>query len=69
LDGEPLHYLARASTDAGVTWETVGVDLIEPAIVLDPAIFGGQTVRLEVIASDGLNSTKLVLGPINVPSQ
>lgn len=69
LDGEPLHYLVRASIDGGVTWETIGVNLTQPTMALDPAFFGGQTVRVEVIASDGLNSTQQALGPFNVPNK
>lgn len=69
LDGEPLHYLVRTSIDDGVTWETIGFNLTQPTVTLDPEFFGGQTVRVEVIASDGLNSTQQVLGPFNGPNK
>jgi hypothetical protein len=66
-DGDSLHYLVRASTDDGATWQTIGVGLTSPTIDLNPIDFAGQDVRVEVIASDGLNSTQLQLGPFAMP--
>jgi hypothetical protein len=66
-DGESLHYLVRASTDGGATWQTIGVDLSAPSIHLNPNDFGGQSVLVQVLASDGLRTASLRLGPFAVP--
>ena len=66
-EGASLHYLVRASTDGGATWQTVGVDLSTPAIDLNPRDFGGQRVLVQVVASDGLRTAPLRLGPFVVP--
>ncbi|MBN1811586.1 MAG: hypothetical protein JXA14_07105 [Anaerolineae bacterium] len=67
VDGDELHYLVRASTDGGATWQVIGVDLTSPAIALSQSDFGGQSVLVEVLASDGLHMTSLRLGPFAVP--
>jgi hypothetical protein len=67
-DGEALTYFVRASTDGGATWQVIGVGVSSPYLDLNAAEFGGQSVLLEVIASDGLNSTTLQLGPFAVPA-
>jgi hypothetical protein len=66
-EGMSLHYLVRASTDGGATWQTIGVDLSTPAIDLGPNDFGGQSVLVQVLASDGLRTASLRLGPFDVP--
>ena len=66
-EGASLHYLVRASTDGGTTWQTVGVDLSTPALDLNPRDFGGQSVLVQVLASDGLRTASLRLGPFDVP--
>lgn len=65
-DGDRLHYLARASIDNGVTWQTLGVNLTSPSIRLPSIDFGGKHVLLEIVASDGIHSTALRLGPFAV---
>jgi len=66
-EGMSLHYLVRASTDGGATWQTIGVDLATPSIDLDPNDFGGQSVLVQVLASDGLRTASLRLGPFAAP--
>jgi hypothetical protein len=61
--GSPLSYLVRASTDQGDTWQTIGVNLTEPTIELNPIDFGGRQVLIEVLGSDGLRTTQLQIGP------
>ncbi len=68
-NGEPLSYLVRASTDDGKTWETIAVDLTNSAITLSSDDFGGQVVRLQVIGSNGLQSSTLAMGPYRVPGK
>lgn len=67
-EGDALHYLVRASTDGGATWQTIGVNLSTPYIDLDPQDFLGQRVLLDVLASDGLHTTSLRMGPFEVPA-
>jgi hypothetical protein len=62
-DREPLHYLVRASIDNGASWQTIGVNLDQPQIDLDPAYFNGQSVLIQVLASDGVHTRQLNLGP------
>jgi hypothetical protein len=66
--GETLHYLVRASTDAGATWQTIGVHSTSPWIDLRPEDFGGRRVWVEITASYGLRSTSLRAGPFTVPA-
>jgi hypothetical protein len=68
-EGEGLHYMVRVSTDGGESWQVVAVDHTTPAITLRPEDFGGQEVLVEVLASDGLHTTPLRLGPIAVPAR
>jgi hypothetical protein len=62
-DGNMLSYMVRASMDQGKTWQTIAVDLTTPSISLRPDDFDGQQVLLEVWGSDGLNTSKLEMGP------
>ncbi len=66
-EGVSLRYLVRASTDGGATWQTSGVDLSDPSIDLSLDDFGGQSVLVQVLASDGLRTASLRLGPFTVP--
>jgi hypothetical protein len=66
-DREPLHYLVRASIDNGANWQTIGVDLAQPQIDLDPDYFSGHLVLVQVLASDGLHTSQLNLGPYIIP--
>ena len=66
-EGVSLHYLVRASTDGGAMWQTIGVDLSAPSIDLSFDDFGGQSVLVQVLASDGLRTASLRLGPFAVP--
>lgn len=63
VDGSPLSYLVRASTDQGKSWQTIGVNLTEPTIELNPIDFGGRQVLIEVLGSNGLQTTQLQIGP------
>jgi hypothetical protein len=69
VDSDEVRYLVRASVDGGATWQVIGVDLADPAIALSPSDFRGQSVLVEVFASDGLHTTSLRLGPFAVPGE
>jgi hypothetical protein len=66
-DRDSLTYLVRASIDGGATWQVIGLNLTTPRIDLRPADFGGASVWIEVIASDGLHTQSLRLGPFAAP--
>ena len=66
-EGVNLRYLVRASTDGGAMWQTIGVDLSVPSIDLSLDDFGGQSVLVQVLASDGLRTASLRLGTFAVP--
>ena len=64
--GASLHYLVRASIDRGTTWQTMGVDLTTPTIDLSPNDFAHQPVLIQVLASNGLRTTTLQVGPYSI---
>jgi hypothetical protein len=48
-------YSVQVSTDAGRTWQTLGVGLKTPSLELDRSQFKpGQEVRVRVLATNGL---------------
>jgi hypothetical protein len=57
-------YLVRLSLDGGTTWQTVGVNLDRPSIHLPLSAAAAGDVRLEVLASDGIHTERVELGPI-----
>lgn len=65
-DGAALSYLVRISTDNGDTWNAIAVHRTTPAIDLLREDFAGQSVLVQVIASDGLNNTTELLGPFDI---
>ena len=69
VGGDPVHYLVRASTDNGQTWQTIGVNLTTPQITLNSPDFGGKVVQFQILASNGLRSSLLNLGPYLVPEK
>ena len=55
-DGDKLTFDVEVSTDDGVSWWPVAVDLTQPDVVIDPAqIPGSDAVLLRVEASDGFH--------------
>jgi hypothetical protein len=47
-------YLAQASGDGGATWRTIGLDLAEPAVRIDPDDFPGRAeITVRVVATSG----------------
>jgi hypothetical protein len=66
-EGDVLHYLVRASTDGGKTWQVIGANLTSPTIKLNSDEWSGESVLVEVLASDGLHTTSRQLGSFSVP--
>jgi hypothetical protein len=56
------------SIDNGSSWRTIGLNLDQPQIDLDRSCFGGHSVLIQVLASDGLHTSKLNLGPYSITS-
>jgi hypothetical protein len=65
-DGDPLHYAIRVSTDRGASWQTLAVHQSRPALRLDANLFAGQTLLVQVLASDGLNTVTEQFGPFDI---
>jgi hypothetical protein len=65
-EGESLYYLVRASADGGTTWQTLAVNLTESRIELKRSDLAGQPVLIQVLASTGLRTAQLDLGPYNL---
>jgi hypothetical protein len=68
-EAKQLSYSVQISTDAGLTWETVAVDLKVPHVEIAPlsisearrvAARSGASTMYRVIASDGFHATELV---------
>ena len=53
----------RPSADGGATWQTLGVNLTESKIELKRSDLAGQQVWVQVVASTGLRTAQLDLGP------
>ncbi|MGB2895619.1 MAG: hypothetical protein WBB65_05580 [Anaerolineales bacterium] len=58
-------YLVRLSLDGGSTWQTVGVNLDRPSIDLPLGDVAGD-LRLEVLASDGIHTERIEIGPVSI---
>jgi hypothetical protein len=57
-DAARTRYTVQVSTDAGRSWQTVGVGLADPSVTLDREQFTkGQSVRVRVLATDGLRTS------------
>jgi hypothetical protein len=57
-------YLVRLSLDDGITWQTVAVNLRKPMLQLPMLVTEPEAVRLEVLASDGIHTDRIVFGSI-----
>jgi hypothetical protein len=58
-DGDPLRYVLLHSPDDGATWKAVAVNLTGESYTLEAGrLAGSETARLQVIASDGVNTSQ-----------
>lgn len=52
--GPARRYLVQASEDDGATWRTVGLELTQPSVRIDPDDFAGRgEIALRIVATDG----------------
>ncbi len=66
-DGKPLRYAVLYSTDGGTKFRPLAVDLRDTQYTFDAGqIDGGSNVKIRVMASDGLDSTTVDVGPLTV---
>jgi hypothetical protein len=66
-DGGLLHHMVRYSVDNGATWTVVASGLTDTSLTLDMASLpGGSSARVQVITTDGLNSTMATSAPFSV---
>jgi hypothetical protein len=66
-DGNPLMYALQYSADNGVSWTPLAIDMKDTRYEVDGTrIWGGSHVLFRVFASNGLNTTSAVVGPITV---
>ncbi|MBK7930713.1 MAG: choice-of-anchor D domain-containing protein [Bryobacterales bacterium] len=66
-DGDPLTYQLSYSSDNGLTWLPIALDLTATEYTLNPArIEGGAQVYLRVRASDGFHTASAEVGPLTV---
>ena len=52
-------YIVLASTDGGVSWQTLAVGLYEPRLRITADQFEGARLQLRVIATNGLQNIEL----------
>ena len=66
-DGDKIYYLVRYSPDGGQTWRTIGVNLVQSTLSWDLSKLGEtQQGLIQVLASDGVNTRKAILGPFAI---
>ena len=66
-DGAPLAFNVLYSSDGGQSWLPMAIDITDYQYTFDPSqIAGGNNVMFRVMATDGLNSTSVDVGPVTV---
>jgi hypothetical protein len=70
-DGDPLISTVRYSPDNGNRWYVLGEQTADQRMMVsvDAALPGGAQARLQVITSDGVNSTSATSAPFAVPQR
>lgn len=67
-DKDPLVYQVRFSSDGGAHWKSIGDGLVDTLLAVDHAVLaGGPNCRVEVRASDGINSAVDISGTFALP--
>ena len=67
-DGDTLTYIVRYSPDGGATWSAIGVDTSATRLTISDttALAGSAQAIVQVIASDGLNTTPVTSTQFNL---
>src|SRR5438552_7580959 len=66
-DGASLVYALQYSSDNGVSWTPLTLDLKDTRYEVDGTrIWGGSQVLFRVLATNGLNTATAVVGPVTV---
>ena len=66
-DGLPLVFTVLYAADGGLSWLPAAIDLTGTQFTFDPSqIEGGKNVMFRVMASDGLNTSTVDVGPVDV---
>ncbi len=66
-DGGVLHHMVRYSADNGATWTVLGQSLTDASLTVDLASMpGGSAARVQLISTDGLNTTVVTSSPFSV---
>ncbi|MGC9041729.1 MAG: Ig-like domain-containing protein [Roseiflexus sp.] len=66
-DGGLLHHMVRYSADNGATWTVLGQSLTSTLLTVDiGAMPGGAAARVQIITTDGLNTTIITSDPFAV---
>ncbi len=66
-DGGVLHHMVRYSADNGATWTVLGQSLTSASLTVDiGSMPGGAAARVQIITTDGLNTTIVTSDPFPV---
>ena len=69
-DGNPLHYMVRYRPNEGDEWQTLATDWTTAELAVDLAdLPGGETARVQVLASDGFNTGEAISPAFVVPGK
>jgi hypothetical protein len=68
-DGDPLRSTLFYSSDGGVLWQVLGVDLEGTQVEIDPNILSGGESRFKVVVSDGLNRAEAFSDTLSIPDR
>jgi hypothetical protein len=66
-DGDALKFAVLHSSDGGVTWTTLALDLSEPEFSVDASKLPGSSAHFQVLATDGWFTTEDTVGPVTLP--
>jgi hypothetical protein len=59
-------HLVRLSLDNGTTWQTVAVNLREPVLQLPLLVSNTDTMRFEILSSDGIHTDRIEFGATDI---
>ncbi|MCS6816355.1 MAG: hypothetical protein NZ746_03130 [Blastocatellia bacterium] len=69
-DGDMVHYVARYTPDGGRTWFALGTWSTETRVEVDASgLTGSSEALIEVVATDGVNTTRVLSAPFRVSAK